>query len=892
MNILLVSYKNIWPFFNKTLSLNFKNWKYLINSVIWSWKSFLFFDWPVFALYKYSTRPILNRKSNDWFIKIVFEVNWNIYLLTRFLKQTKAWWESVSSNFYIINNNIEDVNNFINSNFPELINYWVEISDYENSLVLEWIDYKLEQELQKNLEFLIPPRLVFLNTNFLMQDWDNIFDLTPIDRIAVFKNIFNLIWIDDAKDLISEERKIVLLNLKQKSDFTFFDKKLRNYISNILNLIAPFKEDYSNQALQYISELEFIKDRINILDFNFDEILLSETNNILENFSNQRTQYDLLSSKIIDLSKSIKDIDEELKKNNLEKNETNNILEKIKLTISEFDSNKINKIEEEKNILLKEKDNLVSSLKFDVLKNNWFSPNDIYDFSEIVNQLIIDWKNFSQEVSDLQIEVSKIEQERIDLEKLLLEFDLKEWTRYFDLLNSEISKNVSYFEIEKNNIKNNINFLKEKNQTFLKSIEEISYKKSEIEKLIEEEQEFDCTIIKASCPFIKNIKQKELDYKKSELLLLDEKISLLNESLLKLDYDNSLLSYESKLSEIDKNLILIKEWNHDFFKEFYLELNRKKEEISKKLEKLNYDKLKKDFIKKIDVLNSKISSIKTLLNEINWSDFKKIFEQYKKTDNMLRSLDADLIDYQKKISEISSLKEKYSNLELLLKKLEINSNLLEEKKLNILSELNKLNEKKLSLNIDMVNSNISNCSNILTNISHIVEQINDFKSQQIEINSLKNSEKRLNVLYNIFSKELMLLVLKDFLPQIEEIMNTYLSQVVDFQIDFSLVEKKPEKLELDINIIDALWARPVRSLSWWQRTILKLVWIVSISSLLKTKFLFLDETINNLDFDTIWRVSDLLEDFVKFTDIKFYVVTHSKQIQQMDIWDESIYIKN
>lgn len=54
--------------------------------------------------------------------------------------------------------------------------------------------------------------------------------------------------------------------------------------------------------------------------------------------------------------------------------------------------------------------------------------------------------------------------------------------------------------------------------------------------------------------------------------------------------------------------------------------------------------------------------------------------------------------------------------------------------------------------------------------------------------------------------------------------------------------------------------------------------------------MFLDETINNLDYDTIGRVSDFLQDFVKSNDMKFYVVTHSKQIQDMDIWDGEIQI--
>lgn len=52
----------------------------------------------------------------------------------------------------------------------------------------------------------------------------------------------------------------------------------------------------------------------------------------------------------------------------------------------------------------------------------------------------------------------------------------------------------------------------------------------------------------------------------------------------------------------------------------------------------------------------------------------------------------------------------------------------------------------------------------------------------------------------------------------------------------------------------------------------------------------LDETINNLDTHTISQVAEVLEEFVTLQDIKFYVVTHSLQIQEMDIWSSVVHI--
>ena len=69
---------------------------------------------------------------------------------------------------------------------------------------------------------------------------------------------------------------------------------------------------------------------------------------------------------------------------------------------------------------------------------------------------------------------------------------------------------------------------------------------------------------------------------------------------------------------------------------------------------------------------------------------------------------------------------------------------------------------------------------------------------------------------------------------------------------------------------------------------MKLVRMLAISSYINSPIHFLDETINNLDADTVGKVADMLEDFVKQREMKFYTITHSQQIQQMDIRDNII----
>ena len=64
--------------------------------------------------------------------------------------------------------------------------------------------------------------------------------------------------------------------------------------------------------------------------------------------------------------------------------------------------------------------------------------------------------------------------------------------------------------------------------------------------------------------------------------------------------------------------------------------------------------------------------------------------------------------------------------------------------------------------------------------------------------------------------------------------------------------------------------------------------MLAISSYLKTEMLFLDETVNNLDVETVGKVAQLLDGFVKQRQMKFYVITHNTEIQWMSIWNQII----
>lgn len=87
------------------------------------------------------------------------------------------------------------------------------------------MDFKNEIDLQQILNGLLPPMEVFLGTQMLMQDTPNIFELEAKDRLEVFKNVFNLLGIDEIKDTIAERKRDITAMIKARADTSNYDQK-------------------------------------------------------------------------------------------------------------------------------------------------------------------------------------------------------------------------------------------------------------------------------------------------------------------------------------------------------------------------------------------------------------------------------------------------------------------------------------------------------------------------------------------------------------------------------------------------------------------------------------------------------------------------------------------
>jgi DNA repair exonuclease SbcCD ATPase subunit len=394
-------------------------------------------------------------------------------------------------------------------------------------------------------------------------------------------------------------------------------------------------------------------------------------------------------------------------------------------------------------------------------------------------------------------------------------------------------------------------------------IQDLEKQKENLEKKIqlfdqetEQQAAFDCSKIGTNCPFIKVINKQHFEkLEEQKKRFLEEKV------ILEKNIQTTQASKTQKEVQLQE-LLTVSTTNQTI--------------ATHKAEQ--------------ERLQSLITEIKSFLNEVNYSKLQEEFTSYQTQETKIKTLDKDISLLEEMLRQMEALrgeKEK-CNIQITSMKETIAQILkdqeVQEKEITILNEqIQSLDPARLQ-KVESLTTSIKETSRDLQVL------INEFKDIQIEVKALQEEEKMLGELYNIFAKELLLLVLQDSLPVLNDIINNYLTQVVDYQIKFTLEKTGSDKLELAASIIDERGEREIKSLSGGQMVVLKLVWMLSISSYLHSPMLFLDETINNLDGETVGKVAELLENFVHQRAMKLYTVTNSQHIQDMDIRDATIDI--
>ena len=845
INLLVAYYENIWPFRDACCSLIFDTWKYLIKAPIWSGKSFLFFDAPRYALYKDSSRNMLNLQSKSWEISLIFEVDWLYYLVKRVLKTTKMWNDSCSSQLFSINYDWNDLlwnikNLFTNSN---ILQWWVNIiRDFESlnwkNWSLEEISFKNETDLQGSLDDLLPPKEVFLSTVFLLQDADNIFEMRPSDRLVVLKNVFNLLWIDDAKEKIQEKKKEVWYKLKALQDHSLQDNKLRANLKSLWNNIKTLEADAELKNILFVNDeffenIEWFFDQISLSDFSlnwFDYFPFQKAENLIQTRLDAMVKLD---AQLNELQQQALALNQQKSRILMDIQATESVISDLEKRIESIDVGKWNELKGKKIELYQKWEYLDSSAKYP-------------DFSELI-EFWNKTSNWDDSMENLQNPVN------LKSAYELLQIVKNGGIRLKSLIEFETSKLETIDLQEKRWQENHDRDIEKLKELRFRKEDEIKLQQTrinELDKMWAENSDFDCPDLCKKCPYINAINKQQYEQYFEQKEKLNQALETMKSEFKKQNFDNKIEELENQKNP--------EGWD----------LKNDLQELLKR--HINFS-----------------SSLREYLVKIWFAEWEKSYYEWESIQSEIQSIDKQLFQREEETKNLEKYQQDKVAAETSLQHLE-----------KTFQEQNKQIED-LNVRIDWVKSEKekSNWPRLLQQqneikqtlqiISQIEQLVDDSVKNENMAKQLKEDEKKLSRLYSILSKEIVFLALDDYLPVLSDIINNYLSQCVDYTLKMQIVENG-DKLELDVKVIDSRWEREVKSLSGGQRTILKLVWMLAVSSYLHTPLLFLDETINNLDVDTVWKVSEMINSFVKQRTMKFYTVTHNKEIQDMQIWDDII----
>ena len=837
LNLIAVSYQNIGPFKNKLLSIIFDKWNYLIKAPIWTWKSFLFFDWPTYALYKTWTRNLLNIQSETWFIKLLFSINWEVYYIVRNLKKWKVKDSTIS---HLYNCALSEDEFFDNIEDRGPLKPWFDIESILRSKewILEEIVFKNETDLQQQLDMVLPPKEVFVSTIFLLQDSENIFEMQPSERLEVLKNVFWLLWIDESKTTVKDKLRDVAAQIKALQDVSTYESKLGIYLWTIFQDYSILENssiarDIVLSAKDEIDELKMFKENLSINNFTLPEECSNFIEQLQESLKGLRDEYQKKQATLSAYNEQNHWLDVQIqwfqREIFNEKNEISNIEKKL----ANINPEQLKILREDKKKLTEQQELLESQAESDNCKSFYEKNKILLNLSERTSFSLSMNQQF---IHELMSQWTTLKFKNEWLEDRLQNLEQKEKLEQESLKNQEKTINERWTMY-----KNELKSLEENLESF--------------EKQVESEAEFSCEKINSQCPFIRVINKQHFQQREEERKKILEKKEQLEQRI----KDEN---FEGKIAEINQKL------EHP-----QSEIQNEKKEIKEQ---------QANNIKSMDLLRG-------FLKVVDYKKIDELNELYKKNDVQIKELDKQIIQQEELQSSQEMLQQEKIKLETAIKQKETQIVSVENQKKELQEKINTLSleiEKHPRVEIQEVERCLSDYSSTIQLLKTLIE---DYNKMQVNLKGFIEEEKKLKVLYWILNKDLLLFVLGEYLPVLTEIINSYLSSVTDYQITIQLKESG-EKLELETKIVDDRGERDVKSLSWWQRTLLKLVRMLAISSYLKTEMLFLDETVNNLDIDTVWKVAQLLDDFVKQREMKFYTITHNSEIQWMKIWNSTLDI--
>ncbi len=670
---------------------------------------------------------------------------------------------------------------------------------------LQAIEFTNSKEADQSIQELLPPKEVITSTNILMQESESVFELVPGERVQVFKHLFGLLGIDEAKEKLNERRKELQTTIQVKWDQSHASHKLNTQLTSFREILprcenllqwlhASTKENILETQRKkavstgFFADLDLIQHDIGIDEFSFNQKDYWWFEEILKLVDKEVAAIHILQGQEEERKKQQLQINQSFTAKQAEVQNIKQKLETITQKIQQQTLSDHTKLLDQRTTLVSDAESLEKKLPFDTFAKAWYDVKNSSELSLQLHTLITQWTSEAQNLKQISREITQTKER------------LKELTS------------------ESQQLKTQYEQLKESN---------------------EKQHRFDCDKIDGACPYVQLIN-------KNAVWAMDKQLENI------LQKEKMILEKSETLRTTD------------------LPSLEKQEEQAKKAQE----------------------TLKTFLTDISWKTTQETCKNISDQQEKIRELDMTIkgfeseleqakLDQQTKLTLETQLKEVVKQEGELSAQLKSFENLSSTPAQDLSSTSQDLQEVKTQLEL------------LIKHAQQLELLVDDATKHKKEIKILEEKLVITKDLYQIFNKELMVVVLQDFLPALQEILNSFLAQIVEYEVRFLTPDDSDStwgQLELDIQIIDNKGTRSVKSLSWGQKTILKLVRMLSVASLFKSEFLLLDETINNLDTETISQVADVLEDFVTSQNLSFYVVTHSPQIQEMGIWESVVSI--
>ena len=203
----------------------------------------------------------------------------------------------------------------------------------------------------------------------------------------------------------------------------------------------------------------------------------------------------------------------------------------------------------------------------------------------------------------------------------------------------------------------------------------------------------------------------------------------------------------------------------------------------------------------IDKLSQDLSMLREFLQAVGWKDIQAYTTRYKQLDGQLLEIEKRLNAYEEQKKAVEQYKQDsaVANKEIELLTTSISKQTEELKQMtDSYAKLSASLDSPHTVRLEQDKKAIDRLLHVYALLSHVVQE---YKATQLEVQALVLREKRLSALYTVFSKELLYVVLESSLPMLNAIINSYLSQVVDYSLTLSIAEEN-EKLSMQALIED------------------------------------------------------------------------------------------